>query len=80
MNRIPLCFDFKDITEIRNIYNQCLSEKVPTNIDEAISSEIHKKIDDIVYRYFELGNDCFVTELLLERFKWRTTKSKNKKK
>ena len=80
LKRIPLCFKFDNIGEIRNVYNMCRDEKVSTSIDEAVESLIHKRIDRLVYGYFGLPEDSFVTTLLLERFHWRTDKSKNKKK
>lgn len=79
LKRIPLCFKFDNIEEIRSIYNMCRDGKVPTSIDEAVESSIHKRIDRLVYGYFGLPEDSFVTELLLGRFHWRMDKSRNKK-
>ncbi len=80
LNMIPLCFNFDNIEDIRRIYNSSLNERVPTDIDAAVVSPIHKQIDEIVYKFFGLPTDNFVTNLLLERFHWRTNRSKNKKK
>ena len=80
LKKLPLCFNFDNIEEIRNIYDKCRGEKVSTNIDEAVGSVIHKRIDRLVYGYFGLPENSFVTELLLGRFHWRTDKSRNKKK
>jgi len=81
LKTLPLCFDFDEIDEIREIFTICSNQKVPTNIDDAVSSSIHMRIDNIVYKYFGLSTDHnFITDLLLERVHWRTNKSKNKKK
>jgi hypothetical protein len=81
LKTLPLCFNFDEIEEIRKIFTICNNQKVPTNIDEAVSSSIHMRIDNIVYKYFGLQTENnFVTDLLLERVHWRTNKSKNKKK
>lgn len=81
LKKIPLCFIFDNIEEIRSIYSICHNEKVPTNIDLAVSSSIHERIDNIVYNFFGLSaENNFVTDILLRRVHWRTDKSKNKKK
>lgn len=81
LKRIPLCFKFDNVEEIRSIFSVCRNQKVHTNIDMAVTSPIHKRIDNIVYKYFGLPTDNnFVTDLLLNRVHWRTDKSKNKKK
>lgn len=54
MKRIPLCFDFDNLDEIKSIYNDSLSEKVPTNIDSALASSLHRRIDKLVFSYEKL--------------------------
>ena len=80
LKRIPLCFNFDRIEDIQRIYHSSLNEKIPTDIDAAVESSIHKQLDEIVFNYFGLPIDNFVTELLLERVHWRTDRSKNKRK
>lgn len=81
LKKIPLCFYFDKSDEIKDIFTSCHNEKVPTNIDSAVASSIHKRIDDIVYNHFGLPTENnFVTDILLNRVHWRTDKSKNKKK
>ena len=80
LKRIPLCFNFDELESQKQIYNSSINEKVPTDIDTAVKSPIHQQIDDIVFNYFGLPKENFVIELLLNRFHWRTDKSKNKRK
>ncbi len=80
LKRIPLCFNFDELESLKQIYNSSINEKVPTDIDTAVKSPIHQQIDDIVFNYFGLPKENFVIELLLNRFHWRTDKSKNKRK
>ena len=81
LKKIPLCFYFDDIEEIKKIFTLCNNEKVPSNIDFAVASSIHKRIDNVVYKFFGLPTENnFVTDILLNRVHWRTDKSKNKKK
>ena len=80
LKRIPLCFNFDSIEEIKRIYNSSINESVPTDIDAAVNSSIHKQIDEIVFNFFGLPAENFVTGLLLDRFHWRTDRSKNKRK
>ena len=80
LKRIPLCFNFDKLESLKRIYNSSINEKVPTDIDTAVKSPIHQQIDDIVFNYFGLPKENFVIELLLNRFHWRTDKSKNKRK
>ena len=81
LKKIPLCFNFDNIDEIKDIFTSSQNEKVPSNIDLAVTSSIHKRIDNIVYDYFGLPTtNNFVTDILLNRVHWRTDKSKNKKK
>ena len=77
LKTIPLCFNFGNETEIRDIYKLAKKYFTPGKIEEAINSELHKRIDKIVYSYFGLEQEKnFVTEMLVSRFNWRNKKSK----
>ena len=79
LKSIPLCFDFKNISEIKSIYSLAKSQKVSSKIGDAINSEVHKRIDKIIFDYFGLQSDNnFVIDMLIERFNWRNQKSKKK--
>lgn len=79
LKTLPLCFNFSDVDEMKNIYKLARGKSNSSNIDESIKSEIHQRIDKLVYRYFNLPveNNIF-TQMLLERFNWRNKKSKSK--
>ena len=77
LKTIPLCFNFDNETEIRDIYKLAKKYCTPGKIEEAINSELHKRIDKIVFSYFGLEQENnFVTEMLVSRFNWRNKKSK----
>ena len=77
LKNLPLCFDFEDLPEMEAIYALAKTCSVPSKIEDAVHSEVHKRIDDIVFDYFGLprGNN-FVVEMLINRFNWRGKKSK----
>ena len=78
LKSIPLCFDFENYSEIEAIYSLGKSQKVPSKIEDAINSEVHKRIDKIVFEYFGIPlEDNFVIDMLISRFNWRNRKSKN---
>ena len=77
LKTIPLCFNFGEDSEIKNIYKLAKNYFTPGKIETAINSELHKRIDKIVFSYFGLEQDNnFVTEMLVARFNWRNKKSK----
>ena len=77
LKMLPLCFDFENIAEMKSIYSLAKSQKVPSKIEEAINSEVHKRIDKIVFDYFDLPTENnFVVDMLINRFNWRGKKSK----
>ena len=79
LKSLPLCFDFENTSEIKSIYLLAKSLKVPSKIEDALESEIHKKIDRIVFNYFGLPvENNFVIDMLVARFNWRTRKSRTK--
>lgn len=74
---LPLCFDFQNLSEMEAVYTLAKTCCVPSKIEDAIHSEVHKRIDDIVFEYFNLPKDNnFVIEMLVDRFNWRGKKSK----
>jgi len=79
LKTLPLCFDFKDISEMKSIYEIAKTQKVPGKIEDAIASEVHKRIDKIIFDFFDLPAETnFVIDMLIERFNWRGQKSKKK--
>ena len=78
LKSIPLCFAFENHSEIKAIYSLGKSQRVPSKIEDAISSEVHKRIDKIVFEYFGIPvADNFVIDMLVSRFNWRNKKSRN---
>lgn len=79
LKSLPLCFDFPDIEEMKSIFALAKNQKNPTKLVDSMNSEIHKRIDSIVYKYFGLPiDDNFVTKMFIDRFNWRNAKSKTK--
>ena len=77
LKTIPLCFNFGEDSEIKNIFKLAKNYCTPGKIEIAINSDLHKRIDKIVYSYFGLEQENnFVTEMLVTRFNWRNKKSK----
>lgn len=77
LKSLPLCFDFGNSSEIKTIYKLAKSQKVPSKIEDAVNSEVHKRIDRIVFDFFCLPSENnFVTDMLIARFNWRNKKSK----
>ena len=77
LKNLPLCFDFQDLPEMQAIYALAKTCSVPSKIEDAVRSEVHKRIDNIVFEYFNLPKDNnFVVEMLIDRFNWRGKKSK----
>ncbi|MBO4555309.1 MAG: hypothetical protein J5706_01015 [Elusimicrobiales bacterium] len=78
LKSLPLCFDFKNLSEMKTIYSLAKHQKASSKIEEAVNSEIHKKIDKVVFEYFGLTSESsFVVEMLINRFNWRNKKSKS---
>ena len=80
LKSFPLCFDFPDIEEIRNIYEDAKLVKLSTDINETLQSDIHKRIDKIVFSYFGVSSEHIITDMLIKKIERRTNKSKKIKK
>ena len=79
LKTIPICFDFADVSEMNSIYQIAKTQKVSSKIEEAVYSDVHKRIDKIVFDFFGLPTeDNFVIDMLIQRFNWRGQKSKKK--
>lgn len=76
LKSLPLCFDFPEIEEMKAIFELAKNQKNPTKIEDAMNSEIHKRIDKIVFNYFDLPDNNFATKMFVDRFNWRNKKSK----
>ena len=80
LKSLPLCFDFSDEKELKSIFELAKNQKNPTKIEESLASDIHRRIDKIVFDYFRIPTENnFVTKMLAERFNWRNQKGKSKK-
>jgi hypothetical protein len=78
LKSLPLCFDFKNLSEMKTIYSLAKHQKVSSKIEEAVNSEVHKRIDKVVFEYFGLTSEIsFVVEMLINRFNWRNKKSRS---
>ena len=79
LKSLPLCFDFENISEMKSIYKDAKTQTVSGKIEEAIMSNVHKRIDRIVFDYFKLPHEKnFIIDMLIERFNWRGQKSRKK--
>ena len=79
LKTLPLCFDFENIQEMKEIFEIAKGQYNSSKIEEAINSEVHKRIDKIVFDYFNLSSeDNFITDMLIKRYNWRNKKSKTK--
>ena len=78
LKSLPFCFDFKNLSEMKTIYSLAKHQKVSSKIEEAVNSEIHKRIDKVVFEYFGLTSESsFVVEMFINRFNWRNKKSRS---
>lgn len=78
LKSLPLCFRFGNIQEMQDIYNLSKGKSNPTDINDSLNTEIHKRIDKLVYDFFQLKDSDFFTQMLADRVKWRNKKSKSK--
>lgn len=79
LKTLPLCFDFENIQEMKEIFEIAKGQYNSSKIEEAINSEVHKRIDKIVFDYFNLSSeDNFIADMLIKRYNWRNKKSKTK--
>ena len=79
LKSLPLCFDFDKSKEIEELFADSDNQKFTSQIERVIDSDFHKKIDKIVFDFFELDSNAnFVTELLISRYNWRNKKSKTR--
>ena len=65
---------------MKSIYKIAMTQKIPGKIEDAVNSDVHKRIDKVVFEYFKLPpENNFVIDMLVERFNWRGQKSKKKR-
>ncbi len=78
IKNIPCIFDI-DIKSAANIFEKSKSNKIE-NYTIEIESEIHKSIDDLLYKTMAITSDeaVYIKELFLSLIKNRQTKSNNK--
>ena len=75
LKTLPLCFDFNE-EEMRKIYSLAQGMQNPINIEQAVNTEIHKRIDNLVFDSLSiLDKKNFVIEMLVKRINWRCKKS-----
>lgn len=79
LKSLPLCFDFGNLQEMQEIFESAKNQHISSKIEDAVNSEIHKRIDKIVFDYFNLPTENnFVKDMLISQFNWRNKKSKTK--
>ena len=78
---LPLYFNFPDKSVIRQIYARAKTYVVPSKIEEALSAQLHRDIDSIVFRSLGIqDSENMVRKELIRKFNSRMAKSKTTRK
>ena len=79
LRSIPICYDFKEIDKIANLFHQLTNYPIRTNLIETLDDPYHKAIDDIVLSALELKDEKdYINQQLIKMVCNRMKKSKNK--
>lgn len=79
LRSIPICYDFKEIDKIANLFHQLTNYSISTNLIETLDDPYHKAIDDIVLSALELKDEKdYINQQLIKMVSNRMKKSKNK--
>ena len=79
LRSIPICYDFKEIDKIANLFHQLTNYPISTNLIETLDDPYHKAIDEIVLSALDLKNEKnYINQQLINMISNRMKKSKNK--
>ena len=79
LRSIPICYDFKEIDKIANLFHQLTNYPISTNLLETLNDPYHKAIDEIVLSSLDLKDETdYINQNLIKMVSNRMEKSKNK--
>ena len=79
LRSIPICYDFKEIDKIANLFHQLTNYPISTNLVETLDDPYHKAIDEIVLSALDLKDEKdYINQQLIKMVSYRMKKSKNK--
>ena len=79
LRSIPICYDFKEIDKIANLFHQLTNYPISTNLIETLDDSYHKAIDEIVLSALDLKDEKdYINQQLIKMVSNRMKKSKNK--
>lgn len=79
LRSIPICYEFKEIDKIANIFHQLTNYPMSTNLLETLNDPYHKAIDEIVLSSLDLKDETdYINQNLIKMVSNRMKKSKNK--
>ena len=79
LRSIPICYDFKEIDKIANLFHQLTNYPISTNLIETLDDPYHKAIDEIVLSALDLKDEKnYINQQLINMVSNRMKKSKNK--
>ena len=79
LRSIPICYEFKEIDKIANLFHQLTNYPISTNLIETLDDSYHKAIDEIVLSALDLKDEKdYINQQLIKMVSNRMKKSKNK--